>query len=46
MTRRPNRALATALTLAAFAAPAHAADVYRWIDGATVVYSDQPPQEA
>src|SRR5437667_190893 len=45
MTRGLNRAVATALTLAALAAPARAADVYRWIDGATVVYSDQRPPE-
>jgi hypothetical protein len=44
MTRGLNRAIATALTLAALAAPAYAIEVYRWIDGATVVYSDQPPQ--
>ena len=46
MTRGPKRALATALTLvtlAALATPAHALEVYRWIEGATVVYSDQPP---
>ncbi|HZF05504.1 MAG TPA: DUF2059 domain-containing protein [Patescibacteria group bacterium] len=45
MTRGLNRALATTLMLAVLAAPAHAGDVYRWIDGATVVYSDQPPQD-
>ena len=45
MRRGLNRALATTLMLAVLAAPAHAGDVYRWIDGATVVYSDQPPQE-
>jgi hypothetical protein len=35
----------TFVTMAALAAPAHAGEIYRWIDGATVVYSDQPPQE-
>src|SRR5258708_4018110 len=30
--------------VAALATPAHALEVYRWIEGATVVYSDQPPQ--
>ena len=42
-----TRTSATALTLVAvavLAAPAHATDVYRWMDGGTVVYSDQPPQ--
>jgi len=29
--------------VAALATPAHALEVYRWIEGATVVYSDQPP---
>ena len=27
------------------ATPARAGDVYRWVDGATIVYSDQPPQD-
>src|SRR5260370_13302502 len=30
--------------VAALARPAHGLGVYRWIEGATVVYSDQPPQ--
>src|SRR2546421_8979554 len=29
--------------VAALATPAHALEVYRWMEGATVVYSDQPP---
>jgi hypothetical protein len=29
----------------ALALPAHAGELYRWIDGATIVYSDQPPQD-
>src|SRR5215510_9761733 len=31
--------------LLALAVPAHAGELYRWIDGSTVVYSDQPPQD-
>ena len=33
------------VALLALAVPANAAEIYRWIDGSTVVYSDQPPQE-
>jgi hypothetical protein len=29
----------------ALAVPAHAGELYRWVDGATIVYSDQPPQD-
>jgi hypothetical protein len=39
----------TVLTLVALlvlAVPAHAAELYRWIEGSTVVYSDQPPQDS
>jgi len=32
--------------LLALAVPAYAGEVYRWIDGSTVVYSDQPPQDS
>jgi Domain of unknown function (DUF4124)/Uncharacterized protein conserved in bacteria (DUF2059) len=31
--------------LLAMTVPASAAEIYRWIDGSTVVYSDQPPHE-
>src|SRR6202171_3058182 len=37
-------ALLGVASVAAVATPAHALEVYRWIEGATVVYSDQPPQ--
>ena len=38
--------LASALVvIVTLAAPAHAGDVYRWLDGDSVVYSDQPPQD-
>jgi len=33
------------LAVGALVAPASAGEVYRWIDGASVVYSDQPPQD-
>jgi hypothetical protein len=35
----------TLVVIVAIALPAHAGDVYRWVDGETVVYSDQPPQD-
>jgi hypothetical protein len=43
--RSPSTALAlvTLVAIVAPTAPAHALEVYRWIEGATVVYSDQPP---
>src|SRR2546426_8593882 len=31
--------------LVALAAPAHAGEIYRWVEGSTVVYSDRPPQD-
>jgi len=34
------------VVLAAFAVPTHAGEVYRWVEGETVVYSDRPPQDA
>jgi len=34
------------VALVALAVPAHAAEVYRWMEGSTVVYSDQPPQDS
>jgi len=38
--------LALALvTVVALATPARAGDVYRWVDGATIVYSDRPPRD-
>src|SRR5256885_14407454 len=40
---RRLRALLGITAVAALATPAHALEVYRWIEGATVVYSDQPP---
>jgi len=46
MMRGLKQALATTLTLVtlvALATPVHALEVYRWIEGTTVVYSDQPP---
>src|SRR5712664_3824418 len=43
MTRTSTTAL-TLLAVAMLAAPAYAIDAYRWMDGGTVVYSDQPPQ--
>jgi uncharacterized protein DUF2059/uncharacterized protein DUF4124 len=33
------------IVLVGLVVPAHAGDVYRWVEGSTVVYSDQPPQE-
>jgi uncharacterized protein DUF4124 len=36
-------ALLGVAAVAALATPTHALEVYRWIEGATVVYSDQPP---
>lgn len=36
----------TLLVVIALAVPAEAGDVYRWMDGGTVVYSGQPPQSA
>src|SRR5919109_2786293 len=33
------------VAVGALVAPASAGEVYRWIDGPTVVYSDQPPQD-
>src|SRR6266478_2308287 len=41
---RRRLALLGIAAVAALATPAHALEVYRWIEGATVVYSDQPPQ--
>ncbi|HEV8475194.1 MAG TPA: hypothetical protein VGR82_20645 [Methylomirabilota bacterium] len=38
------RLLLALVGVAALCAPAAAGDVYRWIDGDTVVYTDQPPQ--
>src|SRR5438132_1083140 len=40
---RRRLALLGIAAVAALATPAHALEVYRWIEGATVVYSDQPP---
>src|SRR5437762_9624539 len=40
---RRQLALLGITAVAALATPAHALEVYRWIEGATVVYSDQPP---
>ena len=36
----------TLVALLALAVPADAGELYRWIDGSTVVYSDQPPQDS
>jgi Domain of unknown function (DUF4124)/Uncharacterized protein conserved in bacteria (DUF2059) len=33
------------VVLVALAAPAHAGEIYRWVEGSTVVYSDRPPQD-
>ncbi len=33
------------VVLVAVAAPAHAGEIYRWVEGSTVVYSDRPPQD-
>ena len=33
----------TLVVIVALAVPAHAGDVYRWVDGDAIVYSDQPP---
>lgn len=33
------------VAVGALVAPASAGEVYRWLDGGTVVYSDQPPQD-
>src|SRR5881296_3267608 len=35
----------TLVTVVALATPARAGDVYRWVDGATIVYSDRPPRD-
>ncbi len=42
LTPRLARVL-VAIAVAVPSAPAHAAEIHRWIDGGTVVYSDQPP---
>jgi Domain of unknown function (DUF4124)/Uncharacterized protein conserved in bacteria (DUF2059) len=34
------------VVLLAMAAPVHAGEIYRWVEGSTVVYSDHPPQDA
>src|SRR5262249_14391078 len=39
------KALLALVLLAAFAVAAHAGEVYRWVEGETVVYSDRPPQD-
>jgi len=35
----------TLVVIVALAVPAHAGDVYRWVDGDAIVYSDQPPPD-
>jgi len=35
----------TLVVIVALAVPAQAGDVYRWLDGETIVYSDQPPHD-
>jgi len=39
------KTLLALVVLAAFAVPTHAGEVYRWVEGETVVYSDRPPQD-
>jgi len=33
------------VVLVGLAAPAHAGEIHRWVEGSTVVYSDRPPQD-
>lgn len=39
------KTLLALVVLVAFAVPTHAGEVYRWVEGETVVYSDRPPQD-